>query len=77
MSYATLLDKVYRELRTSSNMSMWWERDVIEHEDFDIPGALAVSPTGRVMLIIEGDKEHVYPVIEKAQEVLDGLRVAS
>lgn len=75
MSYHNMIDELARHGRPQGHhdISYSYAFDSIEHEDFDIPGVLAVTPTGRVMLIVEGKKEHVLPIIEKAHQTVSVL----
>ena len=72
MSYARLIESLMRHGPPGdSRHAISWAADTVEHPDFDIPGVLSTSPTGRVMLVVEGERELVGKVIEKAIEVAE------
>lgn len=74
MSYARLIESLMRHGPPGDSrhaISWKWAADTVEHPDFDIPGVLSTSPTGRVMLVVEGERELVGKVIEKAIEVAE------
>lgn len=77
MSYTRLIEKLWHTggRTPGSDFSMEYAFDMFEHPDFDMPGVLAVSSTGRVLLVVEGKKEDVGPIIEKAVEI--GEKVGS
>lgn len=71
--YSQMLERVQRE-GFAQHMTVEYARDAIQHPDFDIPDVIATSPTGRVLLIVEGDKADVGPIIEKALQQLEAMK---
>ena len=73
MSYHALIERWLNRTDRSSQLSMDYELDAFQHPDFDVPGVLVTTPSGRVMLIVEGEMEYVGPIIEKAHEQFAAL----
>jgi hypothetical protein len=74
MSYERLLTTLCTVgPRSPGDLGIEYAFDVVEHPDFDIPMVMATTPTGRVLLVVEGKKELVGPIIEKAKEQMQLL----
>lgn len=58
-------------------MSMEWQAEAFQRPDFDIPDVVVTEPTSRILLVIEGERSVVGPIIEKAHEVMESLKEGS